>query len=222
MTDFQAARASLIKKLGAEIDDKKVLAAMARVPREMFVPPESISLAYEDQPLPIGCGQTISQPYIIALMTQAIELTGNEKVLELGTGSGYQTAILAELAGRVVTIERIPELADAARKVLADLGYTNIETHLAGEDLGWPPGAPYDAILVTAGAPEIPCVLLDQLTEGGRLVIPVGNRYLQELNKVIKHKDGNLIRNLGGCRFVSLIGKNAWDSEIIGGQKWTF
>jgi protein-L-isoaspartate(D-aspartate) O-methyltransferase len=212
MIDFNAARASLIAKLSSEISDKRVLAAMSHIPREIFVPPASRPMAYEDSPLPIGCEQTISQPYIIALMTQALELTGSEKVLEIGTGSGYQTAILAELARQVVTVERLPALAESARKVLDTLGYTNIETHIAGETLGWKPGAPYGAILVTAGAPELPDELLSQLASGGRMVIPVGSRYMQELYKVTKRPDRNVLENLGGCRFVSLIGKNAWDN----------
>jgi protein-L-isoaspartate(D-aspartate) O-methyltransferase len=214
MIDFKAARASLIEKLGSEINDKRVLAAMSRLPREIFVPPESRLMAYEDSPLPIGCGQTISQPCIIALMTQALELTGSEKVLEVGTGSGYQTAILAELAGQVVTVERLPSLAESARKVLDSLGYTNIEVHIAGETLGWKQGAPYDAILVTAGAPDLPDELLAQLAYGCRMLIPVGSRYVQELYKVTRRKDKNILEKLGGCRFVSLIGKNAWEEEV--------
>jgi len=211
MIDFKAARASLIEKLSSEISDKRVLAAMSRLPRELFVPGESRPFAYEDRPLPIGCEQTISQPYIIALMTQALELTGSDKVLELGTGSGYQTAILAELAGQVVTVERWPALAESSRKVLGSLGYKNIEIHIAGETLGWKQGAPYDAILVTAGAPSLPADLLSQLAYGGRMVIPVGSRYMQELYKVTKRRDKDILENLGGCRFVSLIGKNAWE-----------
>jgi len=211
MIDFKAARASLIEKLSSEISDKRVLAAMSRLPRELFVPGESRPFAYEDRPLPIGCEQTISQPYIIALMTQSLELTGSDKVLELGTGSGYQTAILAELAGQVVTVERWPALAESSRKVLGSLGYKNIEIHIAGETLGWKQGAPYDAILVTAGAPSLPADLLSQLAYGGRMVIPVGSRYMQELYKVTKRRDKDILENLGGCRFVSLIGKNAWE-----------
>jgi protein-L-isoaspartate(D-aspartate) O-methyltransferase len=210
MTDFNAARASLIKKLSSEIEDKRVLAVMSRLPREQFVPLEHRSAAYEDHPLPIGGEQTISQPLIIAIMTAALELTGREKVLEIGTGSGYQAAILAELAGHVVTVERLPALAESARKVLESLGYKNIEMHLAGENLGWKDNAPYDAILVTAGAPDVPEELLAQLAYGGRMVIPVGSRYSQELCKVTKRRDGNIVQRLGGCRFVSLIGKDAW------------
>jgi len=209
--DFAAERARLIEHLSVEIKDKRVLAAMSRVPRERFVPPENRHMAYEDIPLPIGLEQTISQPFIIALMTEALELTGNEKVLEIGTGSGYQAVILAELARLVVTVERLPALAKAARKVLDSLGYTNIETHLSEETLGWPKAAPYDAIIVTAGAPEVPTDLLAQLAIGGRLVVPVGSRYLQELYKLTRRRKKNKIQDLGGCRFVSLIGKGAWE-----------
>ena len=209
--DFAAERARLIEHLSVEIKDKQVLAAMSRVPRERFVPPENRHMAYEDIPLPIGLEQTISQPFIIALMTEALELTGKEKVLEVGTGSGYQAAILAELARLVVTVERLPALAKAAKKVLASLGYTNIETHLSEETLGWPKAAPYDAIMVTAGAPEVPPDLLAQLAIGGRLVVPVGSRYLQELYKITRQQKKNKIQDLGGCRFVSLIGKGAWE-----------
>jgi protein-L-isoaspartate(D-aspartate) O-methyltransferase len=211
MKDYEAARAGLIAHLCSEIRDKQVLAAMSRIPREIFVPKESRSLAYEDGPLPIGWEQTISQPYIIALMTEALELTGKEKVLEIGTGSGYQTAILAELSKKVISIERIPALAESARKVLDGLGYTNIEIHIAGETLGWQKGAPYDAIMVTAGAPKIPDDLIAQLADAGRMVIPAGSRHIQELCKVVKNKDGNRLEKLGGCRFVALIGKDAWD-----------
>jgi protein-L-isoaspartate(D-aspartate) O-methyltransferase len=210
MSDYQAARAELIQNLGHEIEDKRVLEAMARIPREKFVPPAYRHQAYEDRPLPIGEEQTISQPYIIALMTQSLELTGKEKVLELGTGSGYQTAILAELAKKVVSVERVPSLAESARTLLEGLGYKNIEVHLAGDTLGWPEGAPYDAIMVTAGAPAVPEDLLGQLAIGGRMIIPVGSRYMQELCKITRRQEGNIIRNLGGCRFVSLIGKDAW------------
>jgi protein-L-isoaspartate(D-aspartate) O-methyltransferase len=209
--DFEEARARLISQLSNEIKEERVLAAMSRIPRELFVPSASRHLAYEDRPLPIGWKQTISQPYIIALMTQALELTGNEKALEIGTGSGYQAAILAELTMKVITVERIQPLAEAARKVLDRLGYTNIEIHLAEETLGWKQGAPYNAIMVTAGAPSIPDDLLVQLAIGGRMVIPVGSRYIQELCKITKRKDKNVVQNLGGCRFVSLIGKNAWE-----------
>jgi len=211
--DFEAARARLIEHLSSEIRDKRVLAAMACVPRERFVPPHSQHLAYEDRPLPIGLDQTISQPFIIALMTEALELTGSEKVLELGTGSGYQAAILAELARLVITTERLPALAEAARGALDSLGYTNIVVHLAEETLGWQDEAPYDAIIVTAGAPRVAVDLLAQLAIGGRLVIPIGSRYVQELYKITKRRKKNIVQNLGGCRFVPLVGKDAWEEE---------
>jgi protein-L-isoaspartate(D-aspartate) O-methyltransferase len=186
---------------------------MSRVPRERFVPPESQHLAYEDSPLPIGLDQTISQPFIIALMTEALELTGNEKVLEVGTGSGYQAAILAELARLVITTERLPALAERAKSVLDSLGYTNIEVHLAAETLGWQSEAPYDTIMVTAGAPRVPVNLLAQLAIGGRMVIPIGSPYVQELFKITRHKKKNIVQNLGSCRFVPLISKDAWEEE---------
>lgn len=211
--DFEAARARLIKHLRTEIKDKRVLAVMARVPRECFVPPEERHLAYEDRPLPIGLEQTISQPFIIALMTQALELTGSEKVLEIGTGSGYQAAILAELARLVITVERLPAFAEASKKVLNSLGYTNVVVHLAEETLGWSDEAPYDAIIATAGAPRVPPDLLAQLAIGGRMVIPVGSRYIQELRKITRRGKKDVVQDLGGCRFVSLIGKGAWEEE---------
>jgi protein-L-isoaspartate(D-aspartate) O-methyltransferase len=208
---LEAARARLFNYLRREIHDKRVLSAMARVPRERFVSPDYYYAAYEDMPLGIGFGQTISQPFIVALMTQALRLKGSEKVLELGTGSGYQTAILAGLAKWVVSIERVPQLAESARRDLNELGYTNFEIHTSGEALGWPDGAPYDAIIVTAGAPRVPDALLEQLALGGRLVIPVGSRWEQDLLRVTRRKKGNVVENLGGCRFVPLIGKGAWE-----------
>jgi len=211
--DFAAARARLIEHLGTEIKDKRVLEAMSRVPRECFVPPEERHLAYEDRPLPIGLEQTISQPFIVALMTEALELTGKEKVLELGTGSGYQTAILAELARLVISVERLPTLAETARKVVESLGYKNIVVHLAKEALGWPEEAPYEAIIATAAAPRVPPDLLAQLAIGGRMVIPVGPLYTQQLYKITRHRKKNTIQDLGGCRFVCLIGKGAWKEE---------
>ncbi len=211
--DFEAVRARLVEHLSSEIKDKRVLAAMAGVPRERFVPPDEQHLAYEDIPLPIGQDQTISQPLIIALMTEALELTGSEKVLEVGTGSGYQAAILAELARFVVTTERFPPLAETARKVLESLGYTNIEIHPAEETLGYQREAPYDAIMVTAAAPRVPADLLAQLAIGGRMMIPVGPRHVQELYKITKKRQKNIVQNLGGCRFVPLVGRGAWDEE---------
>ncbi len=211
--DFEAARARLIEHLRTEIKDERVLAAMARIPRELFVPPGERDLAYEDRPLPIGLEQTISQPFIIALMTQSLELTGNEKVLEIGTGSGYQAAILAELARLVITVERLPALAEAAKKVLNSLSYTNIIVHLAKETLGWPDDAPYDAIIATAAAPRVPPDLLAQLAIGGRMVIPAGSLYAQELYKITRQRKRNIVQDLGGCRFVALIGKGAWEED---------
>jgi protein-L-isoaspartate(D-aspartate) O-methyltransferase len=209
--DFDIARARLINRLAAEIRDKRVLAAMSRVPRHLFVPPDLVHMAYDDIPLPIGLNQTISQPYIVALMTEKLELSAEKKVLELGTGSGYQTAILAELANRVITTERLPGLLDKAKLILGQLGYKNIEMHPAEESLGWKASAPYDAIITTAGAPAIPDSLVAQLAIEGRMVIPVGSRYDQELHLIIKHKKGIEVISLGGCRFVSLIGKDAWE-----------
>jgi protein-L-isoaspartate(D-aspartate) O-methyltransferase len=209
--DYEAARTRMVDGFKAQIRDEQVLEAILRIPREFFVPPEEKHLAYDDRPLPIGMGQTISQPYIVALMTEALELTGKEKVLEIGTGSGYQTAILAELARSVISVERLPELAKAAKERLDALGYKNIVVQIAEPNIGWQAEAPYEAIIVTAAAPFIPEKLLSQLGVGGRMVIPVGSRYEQDLYKVIKHIDRDEIQNLGGCRFVSLIGEDAWD-----------
>jgi protein-L-isoaspartate(D-aspartate) O-methyltransferase len=211
VVDLERARQSLLRHLEYEIADNRVVEAMKRVPREAFVSQEQYHAAYDDRPLSIGFGQTISQPFIVALMIQALELRGDERVLELGTGSGYEAAILAGLAQKVVTVECIPELAKLARKVLDKLGYSNVEVHVAGKTLGWPDGAPYDAIIVSAGAPTVPEVLLEQLTCNGRLVIPVGSRLQQELIRVTKLKKSNQIENLGGCYFVPLIGEGAWE-----------
>lgn len=210
VADLNGARTWLLERLSRSIKDRRVIGAMAEVPRERFVPEELYHAAYDDRPLSIGFGQTISQPYIVALMTEALELTGNEKVLEVGTGSGYQAAIIARLTRKVITTERIPELAESARETLKRLGYNNVEVHVAGKELGWPKEAPYDAIIVTAASPCIPVVLLEQLTEGGRLVIPVGSRWEQDLLKITRHTGGNRVENLGACRFVPLIGKGAW------------
>jgi len=210
--DLEQARERLLRHLDREIADRRVVEAMRRVPREAFVPAALVHAAYDDRPLGIGFGQTISQPFIVAMMVQALELRGDEKVLELGTGSGYEAAVLAELARTVVTVECIPELAEAAKRVLDDLGYSNIEVRMAGRTLGWPEGAPYDAIVVSAGAPRVPQVLLDQLAFNGRLVIPVGSRWQQELLRVTKLRQGNKTENLGGCYFVPLIGEGAWEA----------
>jgi len=211
VADLERARENLLKYLGHEIADKRVVEAMRHVPREAFVSPEQYHVAYDDRPLGIGFGQTISQPFIVALMVQALELKGREQVLELGTGSGYEAAILAELAQKVVTVECVPELAESAKQVLDKLGYSNIEVHVAGKTLGWPEGAPYDAIIVSAGAPTLAEVLLEQLAWGGRLVIPVGSRWQQDLLRVTRLRKGNRIENLGGCYFVPLVGEGAWE-----------
>ncbi|MCD6230615.1 MAG: protein-L-isoaspartate(D-aspartate) O-methyltransferase [Dehalococcoidia bacterium] len=208
--DLEAAKASLIQYLDQEIKDKQVIQAMRRVPREAFVPTESKNAAYEDRPLGIGFGQTISQPFIVALMVAKLALTGVEKVLEIGTGSGYEAAILAELAKEVVTVECIPELAQSAKQALEQAGYSNIKVYVAGHTLGWMEEAPYDAIIVSAGAPDIPQVLLGQLKWGGRLVIPVGSRWQQELVKITRHMENDEVERLGACYFVPLIGEGAW------------
>lgn len=208
--DFARARQKLIDSLRDSIEDPHVLTALSRVPRELFIPPDQQSCAYDDRPLSIGYGQTISQPYIVALMTQALRLEGGEKVLEVGTGCGYQAAVLAELASTVYSVERIAQLAGPAKQLLEKLGYRNIVTGPALEKLGWPDNAPYDAILVTAAAPGIPQDLLDQLGDGGRLVVPVGSRWEQVLLRVTRKKSGNSVEDLGACRFVPLIGPGAW------------
>ena len=213
VTDFSLARHQLVDHLRREVRDKRVLAAMSRVPREMFVPSSYWHAAYEDRPLPIGHGQTISQPLIVAMMTEALELEGEENVLEVGTGSGYQAAILAELARWVVTVERHSELAQKASETLQRLGYANVEVHLAEAKLGWPPKAPYNAIVVSAGAPTVPKDLLGQLAVGGRLIVPVGPRYEQNLLKVVKKEHDTTIEDLGPCRWVPLIGDAAWSEE---------
>ncbi len=209
---FAEKREKMVKEqlIRRGIHDKRVLDAMRKVPRHLFVPADLVEEAYNDYPLPIGYGQTISQPYIVALMTEALELSGDEKTLEIGTGSGYQTAILAELSKEVYTIERIISLLDKAKEVLKNLGYKNIFFKAGDGTLGWPENKPYDAIIVTAGAPKIPQPLLDQLADKGRLVIPVGDRFSQELIKVTKSKEGLIRENLGGCRFVNLIGIHGW------------
>lgn len=188
------------------IKDERVLKAMLKVPRHLFVDEALRDQAYGDFPLPIGEGQTISQPYIVALMTEALELKGNERVLEIGTGSGYQTAILAELALWVYTIERFPTLLERAKKVLKELGYKNISFKLDDGTLGWKEAAPFDAIIVTAASPDIPPPLVEQLAEGGRMVIPIGDEFSQTLIKGVK-KGGKLhTKALEPVRFVKLVG----------------
>ncbi len=203
----------LLAQLRRDISDERVLEAMGRVPREAFVPDASRHLAYEDIPLPIGEGQTISQPLIVALMVAAINLKPSHKVLEVGTGSGYQAAILSLLARQVVSTERLAPLASAAQERLAALGYHNVKLVPAGDTLGCPQEAPFDAIIVAAGAPRLPRVLLDQLAEGGCLAIPVGSRREQDLLAVEKTHDGYSVKSLGPCRFVPLVGPGAWDDD---------
>ena len=205
------AKRKLFNGLRREIPGDEVLDAMEKVPRELFVPEESRHLSYEDIPLPIGEGQTISQPYIIALMTNALEIKYEDTALELSTGSGYQAAILSLLARKVYSIERVAFLAEKAGTLLASLGYSNVEVRLAGNELGCPGEAPFDAIIVTAASPRLPRVLLEQMAQGGRMVIPVGSQQEQGLIKVTRIDDGYSISNLGSCRFVPLLGKEGWD-----------
>jgi protein-L-isoaspartate(D-aspartate) O-methyltransferase len=186
---------------------------MMEVPRHLFVEEGLWHQAYGDFPLPIGQGQTISQPYIVALMTEALQLKGDEKVLEIGTGSGYQAAILAELTKQVFSIERISTMASKARKILDELGYANVLILVSDGTYGWIDEAPFDGIIVTAGAPEIPLTLVGQLKVGGRLVIPVGGEYSQVLLKVVKKVRGFEEEDLGGVRFVKLIGDHGWKVE---------
>jgi protein-L-isoaspartate(D-aspartate) O-methyltransferase len=207
------AKRRLLDRLRKEIGDTKVVAAMERVPREAFVPAASAELAYEDAPLPIGEGQTISQPYIVAMMVSALELRRTDRVLEVGTGSGYQAAVLSCLASEVVTVERMASLADSARERLRTMGFSNVEVRLTGPELGWAGASPYDAIVVAAGAPRLARELIDQLVVGGRLIIPVGSKESQELMKVSRTADGFSIRTLGSCRFVPLIGPGAWPED---------
>ncbi len=189
-----------------DITDPDVLAAIERVPRHRFVPEHLQPYAYDDRPLPIGSGQTISQPYVVALMTQALQLTPESKVLEIGTGSGYQTAILAELAGEVYTVEVREELQARAKRILQELGYQNIHFRVGDGWEGWPEEAPFDAIIVTAAAPEWPQALIAQLAEGGRMVIPVGKEDWSQTLWLVTKIDGNLIKeSLGPVRFVPLI-----------------
>jgi protein-L-isoaspartate(D-aspartate) O-methyltransferase len=192
------------------ITDSLVLTAFRTVPRHLFVSEALKDQAYGDYPLPIGEQQTISQPYIVAEMTQALELHKDDRVLEIGTGSGYQAAILAEIVYRVYTIERIRSLYIQTRKLLDKLHYHNIIMRCRDGTAGWKDESPFNAIIVTAGAPDVPEKLLEQLAEGGRMVVPVGNQHSQDLIRVVKDKKGIHKSNLGGCRFVKLIGEHGW------------
>ena len=203
--DYQAARQALVHALRVEIRDKRVLAAFSKIPRERFVPIELQRYAYEDRPLPIGYEQTISQPLMVAIMLQALALQGDERLLEVGTGSGYQSALLSLLARDVVSVERVRELAESAGHRLQELGHKNVRVLVAAEELGWADRAPYDAILVAAGAPDVPPSLVDQLAAGGRMVIPIGRRRIQQLVRVTTSEQGITEERLGECRFVPLI-----------------
>jgi protein-L-isoaspartate(D-aspartate) O-methyltransferase len=214
--NYEIARKKMVQEqiVARGVTDRRVIDAMLRIPRHIFVQEAFSAQAYSDTPLPIGEKQTISQPYIVALMTEMLELTGTEKVLEIGTGSGYQTAILASLSDRVCTVERIRPLALRARKCLDSLRLFNIMLRINDSDdspVGWEEEAPFDAIIVTAGAPELPKVLTDQLAVGGRLVIPVGSEAEQSLMKIVKGADGELeVAESIGCRFVPLLGRQGW------------
>ena len=210
--DYEAQRARMVREqlIARGISDPRVLEAMRRVPRHEFVPAHLRDHAYDDGPLPIGGGQTISQPYIVAYMTQALALRPEDVVLEIGTGSGYQTAVLCGLARRVYSLERRPELAEHAREVLARLGYRHVEVHVGDGTQGLPEFAPYDAILVTAAAPAIPAPLREQLAEGGRLVLPTGGRRQQLLQRVRRHGDRWTVEDLIAVVFVPLYGEHGF------------
>ncbi|MBI2068032.1 MAG: protein-L-isoaspartate(D-aspartate) O-methyltransferase [Deltaproteobacteria bacterium] len=215
MAYFSVARRKMVEEQLQErhVDDPRVLEVMCRIPRHEFVDPGMARQAYEDRPLPIGFKQTISQPFIVGFMTAALQLQGGEKVLEIGTGCGYQTAVLCELASHVYSIERITELSNKARKNLYRLGYINFELKIGDGTLGWPERAPFDTILVTAGAPEVPACYLQQLREGGRLVIPIGNEEEQVLVRFRREEKKMVKENLVGCRFVRLVGEHGWELE---------
>jgi protein-L-isoaspartate(D-aspartate) O-methyltransferase len=209
---YQRRREEMVKRQIAArgITDARVLSAMRKVPRHRFVSEALADQAYGDYPLPIGEQQTISQPFIVAEMTQALQLSPDDRVLEIGTGSGYQAAILAEIAYRVYTMERIHALLLQARRLFDRLHYHNIVTRYSDGTTGWKAQSPFDAIIVTAGAPHVPNALVQQLSVGGRMVIPVGDNYSQELIKIFRDDNGIRKTHLGGCRFVKLIGDDGW------------
>jgi protein-L-isoaspartate(D-aspartate) O-methyltransferase len=195
-----------------DIADERVLAAMERVPRELFVPPDLRGRAFDDAALPIGVGQTISQPYMVARILEELGLDGDERVLDVGTGSGYQAAVLAELADDVHTIERIPELAEQAKQNLAAAGYDRVQVHMGDGSRGLPEHAPYDAVAVAAAAPGFPQALYDQLRPGGRLVVPVGGRQGQRLEVIVRSPEGPAVLRSVPCRFVPLLGEEGFES----------
>jgi protein-L-isoaspartate(D-aspartate) O-methyltransferase len=212
---YQRLRNEMVTKqiIARGISDPRVLSAMRSVPRHLFVSEAMMDQAYGDFPLPIGEQQTISQPYIVAEMTQSLQITPEDRVLEIGTGSGYQAAILSHIAFRVYTVERIYSLYVRTRKLFDQLLYHNIVTRYSDGTTGWKEESPFDAIIVTAGAPEIPAVLVNQLAVGGRMVIPVGDRHSQDLIKLVRDEKGIHQANLGGCRFVKLIGEHGWRDQ---------
>lgn len=212
LTDFEFARREMVSKQlrGRGIRSERVLEAMLSVPRHLFVPPGHAAEAYADSPLPIGAGQTISQPFMVAAMAEELSLEGGERVLEVGAGSGYQAAVLSCLAGQVIAVESQPILAARARERLRSLGYANIRLEEGDGSAGWPVEAPYDAILVAAAAPSVPPPLVGQLKEGGRLVIPVGTAEHQELLRIVKRKDRIMEQSRYDCRFVPLVGRYGW------------
>ncbi len=212
MINFEKERLRMVEEqiAGRGVKDERVLAAMRKVQRHEFLPEAIRSMAYQDSALPLGEAQTISQPYMVGLMTELLELKGSERVLEIGTGSGYQAAVLAELSEKVYTVERIKLLADLARASLDRLGYRSVAIKVYDGTYGWKEMAPFDAILVTAGAPDIPASLIDQLKEGGRIVIPVGGRFGQTLMKIVKTSQGTVTERSIPCVFVPLIGNHGW------------
>ena len=212
MINYEKERSRMVEEqiIARGVKDERVLAAMRKIPRHEFLPEAIRGMAYQDSALPLGESQTMSQPYIVALMTELLELKGTERVLEIGTGSGYQAALLSELCEKVYTVERIKLLAEKARATLDRLGYRTVAIKTYDGTYGWKEMAPFDAIMVTAGAPEIPAPLVEQLRVGGRMVIPVGERYGQQLVKVVKTAEGTRTERSVPCMFVPLIGNHGW------------